>query len=286
MFLRLVISFLVLSLPVSAQVTEKSRGNEKKHKGLTLDQFRKVSGISGPRSVSIQPVQPASGIETGNVVAYGQVIPPPYRVEYVGRRILINSVQVSPSLVKERHQSEHPQQALPPNKKKIQDSAGELMIAVKKIYEDGQSSESKDSLHKKILLVLGKHSDVILNPVWHGEELCYTTSVYQFSQCTAFGSSMRTKPALQAENERKNRAERVAQIEAELRAGRWLYFGSMGGMAVRKDASDEINKIMGDTKLSKDQRIEFLKETALDDYDLALDIADNYKASEWRKKKK
>lgn len=286
MFLRLVMTFLIFGFPASAQVADKRDGGVKRQRGLTLDQFRKISGISGSRSVSIQPVSPASGIETGRVVAYGRVIPPPYRVEYVDRRILINSVQVSPSLVKERHLGERPPQSLAPDKKKVQDSAAELMVAVRKIYADGQSSENKENLHKKILLVLSKHSDVILNPVWHGEELCYTTPVYQFSQCTVFGSSMRAKPEVQAENERRNRAERVAQIEGELKAGRWLYFGSMGGMAVRKDASDEISKIMEDPNLSKDQRIELLKETALEDYDLALDVADNYKAHDWRNKKK
>ena len=52
------------------------------------------------RRVTIAPSRPSAGIQTGCVMAYGQVLAPPYEVAREGHNLFINRVQVRPSLTR------------------------------------------------------------------------------------------------------------------------------------------------------------------------------------------
>lgn len=268
------IAFLAIA---SASDAFSQSNTTKKSPMLKLEQMQ----IKGSRKIVISPVQPTSGIDTGGVVAYGHVIPPPYRVEYSGDRLLVNGVQVEPSLVRERDVHEHPPKALPPEKQAIQQKAGELMIAARKIFEEGEEHVSIDVLHRNILDLLSKHPDVILNPTWRGTKtLCYTTPVYQSSQCEGFGPSIFSSPEVQARNTEKNKADEILQMEKELKAGGWICFGSTDRTGAARDPRDAVNRIMNDFSLAQEQKVELLK-GIFHRYGTALDIVDNYVAAEW-----
>lgn len=272
---------ILSSIPASAQ-TASAKKQKKENAGLTLEQFRKLSMLKGSRKIEIAPVQPAKGIVTGGVIAYGHFIPPPYKVEYPDEGLLINGVQVTPSLVRQREMREHPIKPLSPEKQAIQGKVGELMRDARKIHEDGKWWISDEVRHQRIMDLLRKHADIVLRPKWHGEELCYTTPVYKGTSCEGFGPSIFSSPKMQARNEAKNVAERISEIERLLTEGMWVCFGStLGGMGTTLDPRADVNEIMKNPALSPNQKVELLKERVFKDYDLALDVVDNYSAKEW-----
>jgi hypothetical protein len=247
-----------------------------------LEKFQRLSRITGSRKISIKQVRPHEGIGTGTVMAYGHVIRPPYKIEYSGSRLLINGVQVIPSLVKERTRKSNPPKRLSPEKRAVEDKVGELIIVAKKMYSSRKEGSSLEAMHGDILLILGKHPDLIKNPRWQSEVLCYATPAYPFDQCVNFAPSSLPPPEAMSGRESEAKAMQIKQIEDYLKKGDWVCFGSFGLLRTQSDPRKRVNEIMKDVSLSRDQRIELLKERAFKSYDLALDVADNYSQEEWQ----
>lgn len=276
---NLVLALLVFLCPVAVHAESSPAERKNPKSGLTLDRFKTVSGIKS-RKINISPDKNVKGIGTGIVMAYGHIIPPPYHVAYAGNRLMVNGVQVEPSLVKERHRQQHPVKELPPEMAKKQRRSGEILQLARTLYESEKKSASGDA-RRKVTELLLKHSDEIRNPVWHGEELCYTTPAYAFSQCENWGAAKIFNPSGWAKNEAEAKTQTISTIERELENGSWLCFGSSGGWTARKDLRSEVRAIMADSNLSNELKIEALKERIFSNYALALDVVENYDASEW-----
>jgi len=254
---------------------------------MTQERYQKISNLTtGSRKISISPVAPSSGIKTGVVMAYGHIIPAPYGVDYSSdNRLRINGVQVRPSLVKERHRREHPLKTLSSDKQELQQQAGELILAARKVYDERKSGEAIAQLHQRVLDMLGQNSDLIQQPNWQKEVLCYTTPAYGPGQCVNFDHSASIPTTNQAAIETKNKADEIAQIEMNLKEGKWVCFGSMGGMSTMRNPRAAVNQIMTDSSLTNKQKADKLKEQAFHSYDLALDVVENFDATEWRETK-
>lgn len=250
-------------------------------KKTPLERHRILSQIRGSRKFDVRPVKQTDGIKTGVVMVYGHVIPAPYKIEYIGNKLFVNGIQVEPSLVRERDIKEHPIKTLPPEKQAVEQKAGRLIRDAKKIYEDGKGTAPSSVLHQQILDMLAKHSNLIQNPKWQGEELCYTTPNYGFGQCVGFGPSMFSPSEVQAKHEAAGRKENLHMLESELADGKWVCFGSEGMWVPRKVDGAEVKRIVNDSSLSRDQKIEALNNSGLNSYVLAEDILDNYVAGEW-----
>lgn len=274
------LAFLMLLGAGSVHGANSSEQRKHPRGGLTLERFKKISGIQS-RKISISPDKNVKGIETGIVMAYGHIIPPPYHVEYVGNHLLVNGVQVEPSLVKERHRRQRPVRKLSPEKAAKQRKSGEIIQSAQSLYESEKKSSSADVARKKATELLLKHSDEIQNLIWHGEELCYTTPAYAFSQCVNWGAAKILNPANWAKNEAESKTLTVSTMERELRNGNWLCFGSTGGWTARKDMRSQVRAIMADSNLQGEQKVEALKERVFGNYTLALDVVENYDATEW-----
>lgn len=279
--LLLLTTAILLSIPTSAKTASTEKQGVEKG-GITLEQFQKISMLPGSRKIGINPIQPAAGIMTGGVMAYGHFIPPPYKVEYLDDRLLINGVQVSPSLVKERHRSANPVKPLTQEKQAISDKVGRLLRDAREIYTRGNWITSASVRQQRVLDMLGKHPNVIQNPRWQSEVLCYSTPVYDGTTCENFGPSMFSSPKVQARNVAKNRTEGISEIERLLKEGVWVCFGSaLGHTRTKRDPRAVVNEVMKDPSLGREQKIELLHDRAFQDYDLALDVVDNYSAREW-----
>ena len=53
-------------------------------KETALKRHMLLTRIKGSRRIEIHPVRQAEGISTGLVIAYGHIIPPPYKIEFQG----------------------------------------------------------------------------------------------------------------------------------------------------------------------------------------------------------
>lgn len=255
--------------------------DEREESGLTLERFQKISGAPLSRRISIDPRRPQTGISSGTVMAYGHPMAPPYNIEYIGDHLLINGVQVLPSLVKERHRRSRPVREPSAIRKSATAKAGGLIQKAKDLHAANHGKMSEEALHQKILDALRGHGEV-QSPRWQKEALCFSVSGYDGTECVNFGHSLFSQPEIQTQNEEKNRSERVAQIEARLKEGKWVCFGSMGQMAIRANPRSAVREIMADGSLSREERIERLHKHVLRNYDLALDVSENYATSEWQ----
>src|SRR3569832_1186698 len=54
------------------------------------------------RKLPVNPKQPSKGINSGRIVIYGHLIPPPYALQYRGEKLFVNGIQVDPSPLTEK----------------------------------------------------------------------------------------------------------------------------------------------------------------------------------------
>lgn len=220
-------------------------------------------------------------------MAYGHIIPPPYVVGHEKDRLFVNGVQVSPSLVEERHDREHPMRKLSPQMAEVDRKGGELILAARRTYEAEKGAASLDVIHAKILQLLRNHPDLIQNPRWQKEALCYSTPAYDGDMCDNFAAPLLSPADMESPDAQIEEAENrnVKMIEAVLREGDWVYFGSEGSWTDGHDVRSVVNEIMGTAALSRTQKIEALDQRVFHDFALAIDVADNYSAAEWHSAK-
>lgn len=261
-----------------------------------LERHKMLSVIQGSRKITVKPITQSEGINTGLVVAYGHVIPAPYKVEYLDNKLIINGVQVQPSLVREREDSSkkknHPQVSATGKRDawkgaKIDDTAQEL-------YRNGLKTKSLENVHQEIIEYIKKSTDVYENPVWTGKNSLKVQLVgshiqgfIQFSdkQRANVNSDELDKQA----KERVNKVQElsVASIKRSLNNNGTLVFFSDGGQFNgAEDIRKSVNQIMENKALNRDERIEKLKDSIFSgDYEPAIDVVDNYGAAEWQMSK-
>ena len=270
------LALIPTNLYANNSVTEKDKARD----GISLDRYKKITGIQS-RKIDVTPQAGTEGIKTGVVMVYGHIIPPPYRIESNDNRLLVNGVQVVPSLIKERNRRNRPSKKAPADKASKQKKAGGILNSARALYESEKVNSTSAIAQKKVLDFLSKHPDAIQDPVWRAEELCYKTPAHSFSQCINLGQSRQINEARWEKNASDARAQEISTIQSELRNGRWVCFGSTGGWVARNDLRSEVRTVMEASDLSEQQKAEALKERVFHNYGLALDVLENYVASEW-----
>lgn len=126
--LKLILAMVIFTMPVfSAAQDKNSETQAKQKKEITdvtqgkstapaqtkriiawdklspLERYKQGAGANiKSRKIKITPINQTTGISTGLVIAYGHIIPPPYKIYIENNSIMVNGIQVSPSLVWER----------------------------------------------------------------------------------------------------------------------------------------------------------------------------------------
>lgn len=138
-------------LHAQEQSTAPAQATAQKMAGAVLtpiETARKLTRIKGSRKIEIKPIKQADGIKFGMVVAYGHLIPGPYKVEIVADKVFVNGVQVSPSLVAERDVKPV---KIPTDKKAFAQQMYDLNREIKKKYYVKALFIDKKKLQSEIL---------------------------------------------------------------------------------------------------------------------------------------
>ncbi|KKW18960.1 MAG: hypothetical protein UY62_C0091G0005 [Parcubacteria group bacterium GW2011_GWF2_50_9] len=257
------------------------------YKGLTIEQSLKRSGIKGSRRIELHPIRQISGISTGLVMAYGHIIPPPYNVKYQGDKLLINGVQVSPSLVWEREQR-GPAKRTPDEDRRAQ-RLKEVRGRILDIYTKGIDKKPIREIQQEITSLVLKSSDVFTSPRWKNDltlEMVIMGGSIPVNYSITLGIPAKLPtPEVQEKLDRERQAEEIGRVQNALKRGLVFIYYSEGGSGVEySDFRPAVNEIMSASGLTREQRFEQIKERVFPDfdYDLVLDVIENYNPTEWR----
>lgn len=281
--------------PWEVSPAEKAARKAKAHKKSAawqklspLERARRSSQIHVSRKVDIFPIRKSKGIKTGLVIAYGHVIPPPYQVEVQGRNILINGIQVDPSLIEERNRREvQAGKVSSSNSHRVQlKQTDEVDRQVLAIYRAGVKERPMAQVKSDVLEFLRKSTDTYLNP-----EVSDTEYIAELAGSGGIRVSMpltRKDPLNVAdttlkEEEKAARKETASMVERELQNGTCLAFVSSGYViGLNRERLRSVNAIMRETGISDDERIDKLKTQVFHNYEVAFQVIENYQAEEWK----
>lgn len=246
--------------------------------------------IKGSRKIEIQPLQQADGITAGLVIAYGHLIAPPYKIEYQEKGLLVNGVQVQPSLIMEREAAASAPFSVEQRAKFAR--VAELMKTLKDEYRVGMRSKSLGEVQAGIIDRIKKSTDVFENPEWLGKDVLIVrlafaegSRVLRFSEKPPEVLSDDERRRLAKEGARKFKESDLSSLKKMLGAGAWMAFSSTGDRSMGPgDCRAKVNQIMAETGLTDEQRIEKLRERVFFNVKLARDVVENYQAAEWRMK--
>ena len=145
----LIICAMVL---MSGNIIAQSKSKKVDWEKLTpLEQYKQGVGKDiKSRKIDLKPITPKDGIKTGLVIAYGHVIKPPYKVYIEDSKIMINGVQISPSLIWERETPKSQYKSTPEQKQKYKRII-EVTEQARKIYCDNRTRKSDREMRKKII---------------------------------------------------------------------------------------------------------------------------------------
>jgi len=278
----------VLPAEISARKARNQKVHEEWNKLPPIEQARRSSGIKGSRKIAVSPVKQADGIKTGLVIAYGHIIPPPYKIETDGRNLLINGVQVDPSLVGERerkkqsglHSPMSPEQA---KQYRRQDEVDSQVLA---IYRAGAGKKPMEQVRTEILELLRKSTDVYLNPgvsdKGYGGEIAGSGGL-QFSMPLTLADSPKVPDSVIKARASEARKDTVSMFSMDLKNGACIVFVSDGyTIGVNKSRLGNVYDIMQEPGLSNDDRIEKLKTQVFNNYEASFQIVENYRPEEWK----
>lgn len=261
------------------------RDLEKVNRMLRTETGKKITAMEkmrderriGPHKIEITPTIGTSGIQTGVLMVYGHILHAPYKIERVEKQILVNGVQVLPSLLAERKLKSNPWK--PPELSAEDRERYHLMESVRqqaeKIYKT-----SWFGARRKIFALLSQHpglfSEVQVSD--NGVEVSFISFNLKSRQGWIF-ESMFSSPEVIDKNERNNREEQKDLIERDLRAGQFVVITSNDQSGAMNDPRGRVNAIMHDSALARDERLSQL--TDIFNYGTALDVLENYSESEW-----
>lgn len=232
------------------------------------------------RKVQISPETEKDGIATGCVFAYGQVIPPPYKVEYVEAvGLLVNGVQVKPSLLHKTVGAEPREKATKKAVERFKTRLGVIAAANKAFSQVRGKGETKvKPAVEKALLESGVVQEIVS---WEGTESVIVVWS-DGGQQELISLSHRSQPAGDVEQVgsrhrrwAKNQNRFVESIQNSLGEGHCIAFKGSGGLRrYHRDIRGEVAEIMSRKFVDTMARISAL-EGALKDLDFALDIVEN-----------
>ena len=253
---------------------------------MTLQEYLKLYQRIKSRKITISPQQGKAGIPTGVVLVYGHIMLPPFVI--IGRegKILINGVQVIPSLIRERANEEwlksivhNPERTA--NRRRI----GRLYVPAREINFTNIDKLSQRIRHDKVIALFDDAKDIVQNLHWQGEELCFVERKTQLATCWNLGNSVLPQYSVEDAKKFNNAvlARQAEEIETALRHGEFVTFHPNGQFGSRPDCRNQVTEIMEQPDLNREQRIEELKDKVFDgSYDVPLEIIDNYDANQWR----
>ena len=231
----------------------------------------------GPHKIEIAPTIETLGIQTGVLMAYGHVFRAPYRVERVDKRILVNGVQVLPSLLAERKEKANPWK---PSEGSTEDR--EKLHRMETLRQEAEQIYKKSwfGARRKILALLTQHPDLFsdIQVSDTGAEVSFKP----FNSASRYGwgfVSIFSSPEIIDKNERNNREDQKSYIERDLRSGLFVAITSNDQTGAMNDPRGRVNVIMRDAALTRDQRLSQLMD--IFNYGTALDVIENYSAIEW-----
>jgi hypothetical protein len=252
-----------------------------------LERHKLLSVIKGSHKIDINPITPKDGVKTGLIIAYGHVIKPPYKIYYEGDNLMINNVQVQPSLVRERDRIIHKKKSISTEERKKLGKKVKLREAAQKLYINGLKTKLIEEVQDEITELILKSSDVYKDPIWIsdksielkivGSELSGTMI---FQKKPIVKKSPEAKRKWHEKRTKEMHESMLKSLKSTLETGYTLIFFSSGGYSWKWDFRHEINKIMGEKGLKKDEYIERIHE-AKHSYGLAIDIVENYSPEEW-----
>lgn len=246
--------------------------------------------VHGSHKIMIHPNIQMDGIRTGIVMAYGHIIPPPYKLKYTEAGLLVNGVQVAPSMIlaKEPRLRAHPSTAL----EKIDYEKGARVVRqARELYSKEIQVKSLDTVQADVLNLINKSTDVYVNPKWIGKDsLRVSFAGSRIQDLLQFSASPANQPSAAETHQREIEGSRRAEdlilrgLQKNLEANNFVAFVSDGTRVVMKDPRNAIIQIMGTPGLTKKQKAEMIYTGITNDYDFALDVTENFNAAEWRTK--
>lgn len=256
-----------------------------------------VDGDIKSRKIDLKPVKQADGIKTGLVIAYGHVIPPPYKVYTENKKVMINGVQVIPSMVWEREAPKYVPTTRTTDEQKLAKRSTEVLAEARRIYCSGKDTKSMSLLSDDISNHISNAKDVVISAKWYSGKKLPQDSIqitwvknvgpdavsFRASECTDI---LRTSSELRGQADVRHQdalAEGQKSIERRLEKGWTLIFASHGQGQSYGDVRDEIVAVMENADLSPDQKAEEIKKRKLGfGYSGALDVVENYSSGEWK----
>ncbi len=291
-----------------------SERNDKATKNTTL--FRNLEGLSPlerykrtvdkdikSRKIDLKPVKQVDGIKTGLVIAYGHVVQPPYNVYVGGKGIMINGVQISPSLIWEREVTQKASPHHPPSPTEPETLNRELEVAraAVKIFQEGKYRKSDMERYNDAITYLLASTDVVKNirlknsfkegdiihVCWKRFEHCigaiklYDEDRVKQQHTREANLPVKDMQPQTPEDRQKNALETsIKSIQNRLNMGFTLIFTSHGEGQKRTDIRKEVTRIMNNGHLNEETKIDELKKIGFG-YSGALDIIENYHLEEW-----
>lgn len=251
------------------------------------------------RKIELKVIPQTHGVKSGLVIAYGHVIQPPYKVYTEDDRIMVNGVQVSPSLIWQREVSKYSGKLTPVDKERYKRA-----LAVTKqanvIFCDLKDSKPNEEVAATILSFVKKSTDIVIEAHWTD---VFPKGSLQFqwvgdagpdvidfrnSSCQIIVSKLHWLGKLFEQSPKKRHKQiledYVKGIIKRLNMGQIMIFSSHGEGDLRWDKRDDVNKIMGTKELSENDKVEALHKLGFG-YSGALDIIENYNPEEWKVQK-
>ncbi len=260
-----------------------------KKKLTRLEHARKISRIKGSRKIDIRPIRQDKGIKTGCVIAYGHFMKPPFEVKYVDHKLMINGVQVEPSIVLERERKNR--KPMESGYLKIVQRRMDVSKEIRKKYQEEKTYKSEVQLQRDIL-AFAKSKDVVLDAKWKNNAF-----MISFASGTGFGFMTLDKPRKPEGWKPRSRKKVIHEAEQstlkgiksalELDRGECLMFGSDLARMSLYDPRVIVGEIMKDPKLpTEEDKIEALQKKVFRGlYEGAFDVIENYIPEEWKVEK-
>lgn len=286
---KLAIITLFFAAPIALCAQETGSGSakskDKPWDQLTpYEQGMKSSRIKGVRKIKIAPTAHKNGIQSGCVIAYGHFIHPPYELSYLNRKLMINGVQVNPSLVLEQEQKA----VKPIDEKRLTAAKKQISVTqeIREKYRQEKTLKSEAQMRTD-LIAFAKTKDIVLDARW--EDKAFLVSFRYGTGFELLSLDAPEKPLgwkQKTSSELRTAAEdrKLGQLRKVLESGGCVVFNSSNGQKIIQDPRQAVTRILKNQATSKEEKAEALaNEVFLGSYEESFDVVENYDPKEWAK---
>lgn len=233
------------------------------------------------RRIDVHPKISKSGVAAGVVIAFGHVIPGPYKFEYLDSKLLVNGVQLIPSPLSEK-ENEKTRALVTTNRKRHLDELNRVQAVAQNKFERGRPPE-------EILQYVKSQSAVVADAKWESDRVMtfrlagdkFFTHMFEFQ-----GLSQQTrKQAMSAAGGIESQQRLLHQYEQDLENGMCLFFSSDNGVLRIVDPRRNIVQIMTKKNANDEDRLMALSKILSASTVAAHDVLANFSLQEWASKK-